>query len=287
VLVSIYMPTKDRLELLQRAVNSVLTQTHQEIELVVANDGSSDGTQAWLDQLAEKDPRVRAIHNVRPLGAPAARNSAIRLTRGEWVTGLDDDDEFMPERLRYFLDEATRLDAAGIRYSGLYSTERIVGSSRSYTLDKKPEAGLRDLFHHNHIGNQIFARRATYLEVGLFDEQMPAWQDLELFMRMVDRFGPAKLVPEPLYLLADDDRSDRISKKKKPKLIDAYERIVRKWPDVAREDKQRLFLQLLAPFYGFPIEPADLGKYFSLGISPMACARMAKLVFVRRRVGNT
>jgi glycosyltransferase involved in cell wall biosynthesis len=284
MLISIYMPTKDRLELLQPAVASVLAQTHREIELIVVNDGSSDGTRYWLDALARSDPRVQVIHHDSPRGAPTARNAAIRLARGDWVTGLDDDDEFVPERLERFAAEAARLDAEGVRYSGLYSLEHIVSPARRYTLAKRAEVELEDLFRFNSIGNQLFARRSSFLAVGGFDEGMPAWQDLDLFMRLVDRFGPARLVAEPLYLLADDDRSDRISKKKKGKMLDAYERVLSKWPGQPAGLKQRLYLQLLAPFYGFPFEVSDLRRFFGMGFSMEASAALLKLLVRRRRM---
>lgn len=283
MLVTVYIPTKNRLPLLQRAVASVLAQTHQDLEVIVADDGSTDGTLDWLKQLSAQDGRVRFFHHVQSLGAPAARNKAIRSARGEWVTGLDDDDSFMPERLALFLEHAERLDASGQRYSGLYATEVIESEQRSYTLDKPPVAEFRGLFHYNTIGNQLFARRAVYLEAGLFDESMPAWQDLDLFLRVVHCCGPAYLVPHATYMLADDDRSDRISKKKKPKLLDAYARICAKWPQVSAADKQRLYLQLLAPFYGFPLEWDDMRRYFAQGVSLPAAARMAKLAARRLR----
>lgn len=283
MLVSVYIPTKDRLELLHRAVSSALAQTYPHIEVIVANDGSTDGTRGYLDALARADARVVALHHDRPRGAPCARNAAIRTARGEWITGLDDDDEFMPERVERFVNEAARLDAKAIAFSGLFSLEFISGPDRTYTLDKRPHVNLSDLFSYNHIGNQLFARRASFLEAGLFDENMPAWQDLDMFMRLTDRFGPARLIPVPLYRLADDNRADRISKKKKEKMIDAYDRIVNKWPGQPVGAKQRLYLQLLAPFYGFPIETMDLRRYFGLGVSIAACWSLFKLLIARRR----
>ncbi|RCW76040.1 glycosyltransferase [Pseudorhodoferax soli] len=281
MLVTVYIPTKNRLALLQRAVASVLAQTHQDLEVIVADDGSTDGTLAWLEQLSTQDGRIRFFHHAQSLGAPAARNKAIRSARGEWVTGLDDDDSFMPERLALFLEHAARLDASGQRYSGLYATEVIESEKRSYTLDKPAVTEFGDLFRYNTIGNQIFARRQAYLDAGLFDESMPAWQDLDLFLRMVHKCGPAHLVPQATYRLADDDRSDRISKKKKPKLIDAYARICAKWPDAPATDKQRLYLQLLAPFYGFPLEWADVRRYFGQGVSLSAAVALFKNVVKR------
>lgn len=200
MLVSVYLPTRNRLALLQRAVASVLAQTHTELELIVADNGSTDGTAPWLEQLAAQDDRVRWLRHTQSLGVPAARNRAIQQARGAWVTGLDDDDRFLPERVARFLAHAARLDAAGTRYSGLFSTERIEAARGSYMVRKPPTVSGESLFHHN----QIFARRSTYLEAGLFDEAMPAWQDL--FLRMVQRCGPAHLVPHCTYVLADDAR---------------------------------------------------------------------------------
>jgi glycosyltransferase involved in cell wall biosynthesis len=277
MLVSIYIPTKNRLALLQRAVDSVLAQTHQDLEIIVADDGSTDDTPAWLAQTAAREPRLRFFHNDTSQGAPVARNRAIRSAQGEWVTGLDDDDRFLPHRLAQFLAHAARLDAQGVRYSGLYAPEIIESPQRTYEVHKPAQTSFIELFRHNTVGNQIFARRANYLAVGGFDEAMPAWQDLDLFLRLLHEGGPAHRVPQASYVLADDDRSDRISKKKKPKLLEAYHRIAAKWPEVPAVERQRLYLQLLAPFYGFPLEWADVRRYFGHGVSLAAGARLARL----------
>lgn len=283
MLVSVYLPTKNRLALLQRAVASVLAQTHEALELIVADDGSTDGTAHWLAQLSAQDARVHCIRHAQSRGAPAARNQAIRQARGEWITGLDDDDRFLPDRLARFVAHAARLDAAGTRYSGLYACERIESARGVQTLRKPAAVGFESLFHYNPIGNQIFARRAHYLAAGLFDEAMPAWQDLDLFLRMVHQGGPAQRVAHCTYVLADDARADRISRQHKSRLLQAHARIVAKWPDVHAVHKQRLYLQLLAPFYGFALEASDLRRYFAYGVSPAACARLAQAV--ARRLG--
>src|SRR5512144_610930 len=111
--VSVYLPTRNRAASLQRAVDSVLAQTHADFELIVVDDGSSDGTRQCLEDAQRSDARVRAIHHAVSRGAPASRNAAIAAARGEWLTGLDDDDEFLPRRLELLLAHAQLLDAAG------------------------------------------------------------------------------------------------------------------------------------------------------------------------------
>src|SRR5690606_27836296 len=97
MLVTIYIPTYNRCHLLQRAVDSVLSQTHTDLEIIIVDDGSTDGTHDWLAQLAQQEPRVRYILKPENSGACVSRNIAIEQARGEFVTGLDDDDHFAPD----------------------------------------------------------------------------------------------------------------------------------------------------------------------------------------------
>lgn len=91
----IVIPTKDRRLLLERALESVRTQTYEPYRVVIINDGSSDDTKSYLDSLS--DPRIRVIHHERSRGVNAARNAAFKTLReGEWVVPLDDDDYFLP-----------------------------------------------------------------------------------------------------------------------------------------------------------------------------------------------
>src|SRR5512143_3860267 len=96
--VSVYLPTRNRAASLRRAIESVLAQTYADFELIVVDDGSSDGTREVLESVQRSDARVRAIHHSVSRGAPASRNAAIAAAHGEWLTGLDDDDEFLPRR---------------------------------------------------------------------------------------------------------------------------------------------------------------------------------------------
>lgn len=88
---SIVVPTHNRLALLQRAIQSVERQTYTDFELIVIDDGSSDGTANWLATLT--DPRIRSIRHDSPRGASAARNAGLRAAR-ELIAFLDDDDEY-------------------------------------------------------------------------------------------------------------------------------------------------------------------------------------------------
>jgi glycosyltransferase involved in cell wall biosynthesis len=264
--VSVYIPTKDRLQSLRRAIDSVLAQTHRDIELIVVDDGSTDATAEYLLRMQLDDPRVNVIRNRQSKGAPAARNAAIRAATGEFVTGLDDDDRFHEERIQALLRRWRELEGSGARFSGLYTQDLMTHGSAESASAKIARVEYEDLFFHNSIGNQIFTRRRYLLEIGMFDEQMPAWQDLDTFMRLVERFGPAHLLDRPLYVLDLAPRPDRISVGSKQRILSAYRRMLDKLAQHPGVLKQGLFLQVFGRLYGFPFEAADLREFLRYGL---------------------
>jgi GT2 family glycosyltransferase len=102
--VSVVIPTAKRAALVQRAVASVLNQTMGELEVIVVVDGPDHETASALAHLC--DPRVRVVTNTRNLGACASRNLGADMARGEWLAFLDDDDEWLPEKLERQLTAA-------------------------------------------------------------------------------------------------------------------------------------------------------------------------------------
>src|SRR5580698_546767 len=95
--VSAVIPTRNRPALVSRAVQSVLRQTHSDIEAVVVIDGPDPETAAALEAIG--DPRVRVIALAENVGGSEARNVGAREARGEWIALLDDDDEWLPEKI--------------------------------------------------------------------------------------------------------------------------------------------------------------------------------------------
>src|SRR5437868_11412329 len=104
--ISVIVPTHDRASLLPRALASLLAQDFAPFEVIVVDDGSRDGTAAFLSGVS--DPRLRVLRHGRALGAAGARNSALALARAPIVAFLDDDDEALPG----FLAETARAHAS-------------------------------------------------------------------------------------------------------------------------------------------------------------------------------
>jgi glycosyltransferase involved in cell wall biosynthesis len=96
-LVSIITPAYNRANTIERAVNSVLKQTYNNIELIIIDDGSTDNTLEILEKY--KSPSIRIFRHEKNRGVTAAKNSGLNLVKGEWFTILDSDDEIVPEAI--------------------------------------------------------------------------------------------------------------------------------------------------------------------------------------------
>jgi glycosyltransferase involved in cell wall biosynthesis len=103
---SFVLPTKDRLEWVGECIQSLLEQTEPDIEIIVVNDGSTDGTKEFLDTWAVQDPRVKVIHNETSLGGGRSRNIGADAASAEIICVCDDDDRYPKDRaettLRWF-----------------------------------------------------------------------------------------------------------------------------------------------------------------------------------------
>lgn len=264
--VTVYIPTKNRKDVLAKAVDSVLNQTYQNLEVIVVSDGSTDDTEAYLRQKSSIDNRLRFFIKPESEGAPAARNLAINNATGEFITGLDDDDEFLPNRLELFVDYWDFLTSHSVHTSCLYTPDLIYRNGVEVGRSKKlGHVSHEQLFENNHIGNQIFAPKSVFIEAGLFDEKMPAWQDMEFFYRVLKTFGSASLLDVPTQIVDDTPRPDRISIKASNRLRAAHQRFTHKHcPDSGRFS-QMLYLQMFSSFYRNRPTMADWINFFKHG----------------------
>jgi glycosyltransferase involved in cell wall biosynthesis len=276
MLVSVYMPTRNRQELMAAAVASVLTQTYQEVELLVVDDGSTDSTPDLLTRMARSDHRLRVFRNESSRGAPHSRNLAISSASGHWITGIDDDDTFHPARVAAFVSYWQMLEQAGAGFSCVFSQDVYDHGTHLSQTHKQGNLEWNDLFEFNSIGNQAFTLTERLRAVGMFDVEMPAWQDLDVFVRLLKHYGPAKLLDMQLYTLSLVDRPDRISKQRKERILTAFERLAAKHPDASRKQIQSLFLQVFGDLYGFKPDVADLRRFMSYGWNRVNTKRFVK-----------
>jgi glycosyltransferase involved in cell wall biosynthesis len=214
-LVTVYIPTRNRVDLLRQALASVEAQTYPHIEVIVVDDGSDDGTAVFLASYESRFP-FRWFRNGTPLGANAARNNAIHHARGRFLTGLDDDDRFHPDRIR------TLMAAWDERWSMVTSDDILTTATGDIRWRKKRVISADDLLFRNRVGNQVLTLRDRVMAVGLFDETLTAAQDHDLWIRLALRFGDAMSVPEALQTVRATSAGDRITKNRNTGYYDLY-----------------------------------------------------------------
>lgn len=223
-LVTIYMPTHNRSDLLSRAIESVQAQTYSDFELIIVDDCSTDNTEAVVQAYKDKDSRIKYIKNSENLGACISRNKAIRAAQGEFVTGLDDDDYFLPERLERFIEAWHLLpEDKALVFSDYYYriNNKLVEGDNYRKLHKSKKIVKKDMMIRNFIGTQIFTEKKIIQNVSLFDERLNMWQDYEFFYRMLD-IGSAYFIRGKTYVIDQDHNLGRISEAKADKLILTY-----------------------------------------------------------------
>ena len=206
-LISVYIPTKNRFTLLQRALQSVEQQTYKNIEIIVVDDGSTDASAAFLaEQMAHG--ALKYIRNEHSAGASAARNQAIFSANGEFITGLDDDDELKPEHIETLYTAFRSFNGAGVTVSQRVRTTR--GDEKVRNRDAGTYS-LTRLLHRNALGNQVFTRTTYLRKIGGFDACMPSFQDYDTWVRLIQHYGPVKKLRVASYILHQDHLGDRIS----------------------------------------------------------------------------
>jgi glycosyltransferase involved in cell wall biosynthesis len=181
--VSVVIPTYDRCDVIARAVQSVLQQDMIDLEAIVVDDGSTDGTEHAFTPL--EDDRLSYVRSSH-VGAAAARNIGARRARSRWLTFLDSDDTVTPDWLSSMLAETQPPDTALVSCG---YTERAEGSAtiRRQRLPRPASPAIGPITELISTGGTYLVLRDLFLEVGGFDPEQPAGQHRELALRL----GPA------------------------------------------------------------------------------------------------
>ncbi|MBI3313699.1 MAG: glycosyltransferase [Candidatus Omnitrophica bacterium] len=190
---SVIIPTFNREARLRQAIRSVLAQRDISFELLIVDDGSTDGTQGMIE---EEFPQAAYIYQDNQ-GPAAARNRGIERSRGQWIAFLDSDDEWLMGKLEAQMD----FFSSHPEYRICQTEEIWIRNGRRVNPMKK----------HRKYGGWIFEKclplcvispsavmieRSLFEEVGLFDESLPACEDYDLWLRIAAKF-PVGLIEKP------------------------------------------------------------------------------------------
>ena len=181
--VTVAVPTFNRAHLVGRAIRSALAQTVRDFELLVVDDGSTDGT---LDALRTgQDPRLRYVRHEQNRGIGATRNTAIARGRGEWIAFLDDDNEWAPDYLERQLALAAAHPEADVVYCQARRRDRRTGKEVVSTRVVEGGQVFRRLVDDWHpLVSCVMIRRRVLVETGGVDERLGATEDVDLWLRL-------------------------------------------------------------------------------------------------------
>ncbi len=205
-MISIVITTYERdPKILFRAINSVLSQTYNDIELIIVDDSSTAfimRSEIKKQVALLKNDRIIYIQHEKSMGACVARNTGLNIAKGEYIGFLDDDDEWLPDKLQsqlnVFLENSEKL---GLVYSQFYYCYENGSIFLPNKLFKKFQKGkiYDTLILDNYIGSTSFPLiRTKYLrEIGGFDQYMMSCQDYDVWLRLSQKYYVA-YVERPL-----------------------------------------------------------------------------------------
>jgi len=225
--VSVIIPTYNRANLVDKAIKSVLSQTYQDFEIIVIDDGSTDNTEEIIRGF--KDKRVKYIKKYKKnRGISATRNIGIKVARGKYIASLDSDDEWLPDKLdkqiKILQDGPPEL---GVVYSNSCYIDESGKNMNKLPKPKKLEGYIyEDLLGGNYVGtpSTVLIRKECFQQVGLFDDLLNTQADWDMWIRIAKYYRFA-LIKTPLvrYRL----HSNQLSKNLGVKIISANRILVK------------------------------------------------------------
>jgi len=201
MLVSVIIPTFNRREYVCQAIDSVLTQTWTDYEIVVVDDGSTDGTASALHTRFGK--RIEYVYQSNR-GESAARNEAIRRSRGQYLALLDSDDLWMPTKLERqvaMLESRPEMGLVSCHVNVITAEGEPVGAGPMHPEQTSDVVSLESLALASPVhASTIVVRRSCLTQVGGFDENIRYGEDWDLCLRIAAKH-PIGFVLEPLVEL--------------------------------------------------------------------------------------
>ncbi|MBZ9610413.1 glycosyltransferase [Rheinheimera maricola] len=272
-LISVYMPTYNRVQMAIRAIESVLVQDYANFELLVVDDASSDDTWQVLTNKYINDERIRFFRQPSGQGACAARNRAISEAKGDFVTGIDDDDEFLPNRL------TSLYQAYDDKYSCVCSGYIWdYGTVQKQLFTSRRIVALPELLDLHILSNQALVRRERMLALGGFDITLAAFQDYDMWVRVVQAYGPALRIATASYKVNVGHELGRITNS--PKRLDAHKQFIAKHR--VHMSERNLQNQM---FYRQSMEQIPLTLSGLLGSSRYGLVKLKWRYYVKHKLG--
>ncbi|NRB25029.1 glycosyltransferase [Shewanella sp.] len=208
-LVSVVITTYNREKLLSRAIDSVIMQDYENIEIIISDDCSEFDVRSLiaLKQIETHIP-IRYRRNNLNSGACYTRNEGIKISNGFFVTGLDDDDEFTFDRISYLVNNYDP------KYSFVASNTKVITNKKHFplfTVKKNKVISYQNSLWENIIGTQVLTEKYRFIECCGFDVTLTSAQDADMWVRLIKHYGPALRLKEKKYILHTEHEEGRVS----------------------------------------------------------------------------
>jgi glycosyltransferase involved in cell wall biosynthesis len=207
ILFSVIIPTFNRLPFLKKAIDSVLSQSYSNFELIVVDDGSTDGTSDLL--ATYEDNRLISLYQENS-GVSSARNKALNIAKGDFIAFLDSDDWWEDNKLQRTIDYIKDFPRINIFHTEelWYRSGKLLNQKKKH---KKPsgEVYIQALPLCCISISTVAIKKVIFNKVGLFDETLEACEDYDFWLRTTSQYE-VKLIPEYLTL-KDGGREDQLS----------------------------------------------------------------------------
>ncbi len=195
--VSVIIPTHNRVDLLPRAINSVLNQTFQDFELIIVDDGSTDNTKQVVEEFQKKDKRIKYIWQENFGGTSKTYNTGLKQVKGDFIAFLEHDDEWLPQKLEKQLKvlenlsnnagliacEGYLIDGKGSN-KGVYKfvyEKPFITKNEFYLFFEKWQMFLLSL-------STVLIKTEVIKKIGLFDEKLKTTADIDFYFRVLKNF---------------------------------------------------------------------------------------------------
>ncbi|MBD5497005.1 MAG: glycosyltransferase family 2 protein [Lachnospiraceae bacterium] len=189
--VSVIIPTYNRRHILPDSISSVLNQSYRDFELIIVDDGSDDGTEEYVESIA--DDRVKYLKTDRKQGPAAARNLGARAAKGEYLAFHDSDDEWLPDKLdkqmALLTDEKAGVSMVYCEYSKYNGADWLIVPPREIPYECKQGDLFAYLLLQPLIGTPtIVVSREKFFLAGGFNETLQTYEDYEFTLRFAEKY---------------------------------------------------------------------------------------------------
>ena len=236
--ITIIIPTYNRANLIGQAIDSVLSQTYTNWELIIVDDASTDATEKIVAEYIEQDgrgtgtaihsSRIRYLKNPTNLGISKTRNRGLREARGEYIAMLDSDDVWIdPEKLIRQIDAFAKNDKLGIVGTWVTFIDELGAHIRTISFAETDAEIRRSFLYYNPItqSSVLFLKKAA-LDAGGYDEKMTTMEDHDLWLNIGTKYEVETL---PIYATGYRLHAGSITKSRRAQVAADQMSVFRHW----------------------------------------------------------